>query len=80
MKYEGSIAPLGTTEWSLPFKVDAESFEIAAQRILESACKEQIEIITESEVYVENEDLERRYYRGRAWITYESAITYFYKS
>ena len=49
--YEGSVAELGTEDWSEPFDVVAPTPEIAAQKVLMAAAKTATVLISPREDY-----------------------------
>lgn len=79
--YEGSIATVGTEEWSEPVDVMAGNEEIAAQRVIEAhvfarfAENEEELQITVREVSVDGEPKgEWTYFLGKAWPVWKSEV------
>jgi hypothetical protein len=80
--YEGSIAPLGTEDWSEPCDAFAGTPEIAAKQVVEHNLQQgeidedQIVNICVREITEKGDPItEWEYLTGRAWVEYGSKIT-----
>jgi len=81
--YEGSIATLGTEDWSEPCDAFAATVELAAKQVLEWNLKcdeieeDQIVNVCVREITAEGEPITDgwEYLTGRAWVEYGSKIT-----
>lgn len=77
--YEGSVAEIGTSEWTEPHDVSAVTAEIAAIEVLAShaevhevAIQQEMDVCVR-QVTVEGEPLgDWQYFRGKAWAVFRA--------